>query len=269
LSEERERGFSGDQPTMDMHQHNLNPEEGLIRPMKRRMDPEIGPDAVLVVTPKDLDLLIKSTGSRRTAWFDMGFFQLHLIEKRGGGSFSIIGPFLGAPHAVMGMEKVIALGAQRIWAFGWCGSIQPDLRIGDYVIPMDSISEEGTSAHYPIGGRPPCSDPAVCRSMDALLSKRCGLSCRRGTVWTTDAPYRETPSKVRGFQQKGVLAVEMEMSALMTVAIYRTVAFGALLVVSDELFDLRWRPGFREPIFKEACRTAGELMLEMADSQDQ
>jgi hypothetical protein len=248
---------------------NAEPEEGLIRPKKRRSDPDIGRDAILVVTPDDLDHLLEATASRRPSCFDMGFFKLHLVEKRGGGSFSIFGPFLGAPHAVMGMEKVIALGAKRVWGIGWCGSIQPDLTIGDFVIPVDCISEEGTSAHYPIGDRIPGSDALLCGTMDGLLSKRCERACRRGTIWTTDAPYRETPSKVRRLQEKGVLAVEMEMSALMTLAIYRSVSFAALLVVSDELFDLRWRPGFKNPIFRQSCRSAGELILEIADAQDQ
>lgn len=242
------------------------PEEGLIRPVKRRGDPEIGRDAILVITAADLDGLLDAARARCSSSHDMGFFKLHLVEKRGGGSISVFGPFLGAPHAVMGMEKVIALGAERVWSIGWCGSIQPDLRIGDFVIPIDCISEEGTSAHYPIGDVPPCPDPTLCRGMDDLLSSG-ARTCRRGTVWTTDAPYRETPSKVRRFQDKGVLAVEMEMSALMTLALYRKVSFAALLVVSDELFDLSWRPGFRNPAFKEACRAAGKLVLEIADAQ--
>lgn len=248
---------------------DARPEEGLIRPMRRRTDPDIGRDAVLVITPGDLDHVIETTGSRRATCFDMNFFKLHLIEKKGGGLFSVFGPFLGAPHAVMGMEKIIALGARRIWGIGWCGSIQPHLRIGDFVVPIDSISEEGTSAHYPVGDRVPCSDPMLCRSLDALISKKCKRTCKRGTVWTTDAPYRETPSKVRRFQEKGVLAVDMEMSALMTLALYRSVGLAALLVVSDELFDFNWKAGFRNPTFTEARRLAVELILEIADAQDE
>jgi len=168
----------------------------------------------------------------------------------------------------MGMEKIIAMGARRILGLGWCGSLQPDLRVGDFVLPTGALSEEGTSAHYPIGGGAPVPDPDLCRRMERLISEsnRC---CRLGTVWTTDAPYRETPSKIKRYQAQGVLAVDMEMSALMTLALYRSVSFEALLVVSDELFDLRWRPGFRNPEFKEACWTAGELLLGLVDKPDE
>jgi purine-nucleoside phosphorylase len=239
-------------------------EEGLIRPMRRRADPEVGPDAILAIVSSDLDLLLEAAHAGNRCDFDMGFFRLHRFEKKGGEYFSVLGPFLGAPHAVMGMEKIIALGAKRIWSIGWCGSLQPDLKIGDFVIPTGAICEEGTSAHYPIGDRPLSADLDLCGSIDSRLSQE-GKKVRRGVVWTTDAPYRETPSKVLAYQSRGVLGVEMEMSALMTLAIYRSVQFAGLLVVSDELSGLTWRPGFRDPRFRRSRREAGGVMLGLVD----
>jgi len=167
----------------------------------------------------------------------------------------------------MGMEKLIALGAERIWVLGWCGSLQPDLRIGDLVIPTNAISEEGTSQHYPITEKTATSDKELGQVVvKALLRKGCPF--KQGTIWTTDAPYRETQKKIEAFQRQGVLAVEMEMSALMTVAIYRGVKLTGLLVVSDELFDLKWHTGFSSPELKKASRFAGELLLGVMSSMD-
>jgi purine-nucleoside phosphorylase len=59
-----------------------------------------------------------------------------------------------------------------------------------------------------------------------------------------------------------MLAVEMEMSALFRVAGYRQVGLAGLLVVSDELFTLKWRPGFRTSAFKGSCRRAVRALLE-------
>jgi hypothetical protein len=56
----------------------------------------------------------------------------------------------------------------------------------------------------------------------------------------------------------------MEISALMTVAHYRSVAMAALLVVSDELFDLKWRPGFSNPLLRKTSRSAAEILLSLA-----
>jgi purine-nucleoside phosphorylase len=118
-----------------------------------------------------------------------------------------------------------------------------------------------------MGNSSPVAEMDLCRRMEIQISKW-NKGCRKGTVWTTDAPYRETPSKIRRYREKGILAVDMEMSALMNLARYRCVGFEPLLVVSDELFDLKWRPGFRTPAFKEACRSAGEIILGLVNEPD-
>ena len=79
-------------------------------------------------------------------------------------------------------------------------------------------------------------------------------------IWTTDAIYRETPEKVKKHQRNGVLGVEMEGSALFTAARFRNVDAGAVMVVSDELSELSWRPGFSASNFKQARRAVSEAM---------
>jgi hypothetical protein len=53
----------------------------------------------------------------------------------------------------------------------------------------------------------------------------------------------------------------MEMAALMTLSRYRSVRLAGLLVVSDELADLKWRPGFRDPRFKAMSRFAADFLF--------
>lgn len=244
-----------------------DPEEGIVRPLKRKSDPDLGPEAMLVIIASDLDYVLETAQSRVRSSHDMGYFKLHRLERETGYCISISGPFLGAPHAAMGMEKMIALGAKRIFVLGWCGSLQPDVRIGNLIIPTDARSEEGTSRHYPIGERAAETAGALTARLEDAL-KDSGLTYRKGPVWTTDAPYRETPSKILKYQAMGILAVDMEMSALITLGVYRSVQVAGLLVVSDELFDLKWRPGFRSPVFLEACRCAAGLLLNVMDSRD-
>jgi uridine phosphorylase len=246
---------------------SLNPtflgDDAVIHPKKGKNDPALGPHALMVVIPQDLDRLSKLKPMDR---FDQGFFKIFRMKERRSISLSLTGPFLGAPQAAMVMEKIIALGAKRICLFGWCGSLQPDLKIGDIVIPLQAISEEGTSKHYPIGSRKPGTDPELNRILEQALVQE-GLPFRKGTVWTTDAPYRETASKVKAYREQEVLAVEMEMSALMTLAVYRSVKLSGLLVVSDELFDLEWHRGFSSPFFKKRCEQAGNLLLKLFENE--
>ena len=77
-----------------------------------------------------------------------------------------------------------------------------------------------------------------------------------GAIWTTDAIYRETRQLVETHQQDGILAVEMELSALYSVAQFRRVALAGILVVSDELSSLDWRPGFKDKRFVQGRRIA-------------
>jgi nucleoside phosphorylase len=236
-------------------------DDAVIHPRKGKNDPTLGPDVLMVVIPQDLERLSKL---KPMDCFDQGFFKIFRTKEKADGLLSLTGPFLGAPQAAMVMEKIIALGAKRICVFGWCGSLQPDLKIGDVVIPLHAIAEEGTSSHYPIGNRKPGTDQGLNRILERALEQE-GLPFRKGTVWTTDAPYRETATKVKTYREKEVLAVEMEMSALMTLAAYRSVKLSGLLVVSDELFDLRWHRGFSSPLFKKRCELAGNLLLGLFD----
>ncbi len=55
----------------------------------------------------------------------------------------------------------------------------------------------------------------------------------------------------------------MEMSALITVAAYRSVEIAGLLLVSDELFSLDWHHGVGSQTLKKVCRDAGHLLLDL------
>ena len=86
-----------------------------------------------------------------------------------------------------------------------------------------------------------------------------------GLVWTTDAAFRETREAVVSFQERGVLAVEMELSALLSVGIFHDVDVSALLVVSDELSSLTWKPGFKSERFKQGRRDAAGIVKKLCE----
>ncbi|OGP51392.1 MAG: hypothetical protein A2Y79_03595 [Deltaproteobacteria bacterium RBG_13_43_22] len=167
-------------------------------------------------------------------------------------TIGIAGPAVGAPQAVMILEKLIALGARRVILLGWVGGLSPGLSPGDLILPDEAVSEEGTSRHYSneMRSRPSFS---LLRDIKTALKEE-GLSFNQGPVWTTDAPYRETIAKVRTFQSQGVLGVDMETSAVFTVSAFRGIEAAALLIVSDDLSKMTWRHGFREPRFLQARR---------------
>lgn len=242
-----------------MH-HPSDGKEEIIRPRRSRQDPQVGPDALMVMVPSHLEWIRRRIRAEKAKVSDGGPWSYYLSPADHRPPLTLSGPIIGAPQAVMVMEKLIALGSTRLWVVGWCGSLQEDLRIGDLVIPTIAHSEEGTSTHYPVPGTRPESDATLNRRLQEALKTK-GLPFRTGEVWTTDAPYRETIDKVKHYQRLGVLAVEMEMSALMTVARFRAVSVAAILVVSDELFHLKWKPGFSDPLLARRSHAAAEILL--------
>lgn len=181
----------------------------------------------------------------------------------GEPQFSIIGDPVGAPQAVILMEQLIGFGVERILFLGLCGGLQEHTRIGDIVIPTRAYREEGTSFHY----LPPEVVPAVSENLLSCIEKsasRMGLALHKGPLWSTDAIYRETRAKINRYRQMGALGVDMEISAVYSVAQYRGIETAAVLVVSDETAAPEWKPGFSSPRFLEANGLACDLILDAA-----
>jgi uridine phosphorylase len=176
---------------------------------------------------------------------------------------TLMAPALGAPYAVMVLEKLLVLGARMVLALGWCGSLQSHLKIGDLVLPATTVSTEGTSRHYPLSGQAPDPDPGLYRVLRRLLQTS-DHRWQEGPVWSTDGFYRETAPLVQAYQAQGVLGVDMEMAALFTVGRFRQVPVAGLLVVSDELATLQWNPGYRSEPFRRARDQAARLVLAAA-----
>lgn len=167
---------------------------------------------------------------------------------------------IGAPAATAFLEELVALGAEALLIVGAAGSLQPDLPIGSVTLPTSAIREEGTSHHYLPPHVPAAATEDLVRALEAAW-KGGNPKPRPGPHWTTDAPYREHKEKIAAYREAGVLSVDMEVSALFAVAQHRAVACGAILGVSDELYE-PWRMGFAAPDFLRTMARAGLAALE-------
>lgn len=169
---------------------------------------------------------------------------------------------VGAPAAAIAFESLIASGARTFFVAGTAGSLTPDAPIGSVVLPTGARREEGVSFHYLPPDADPLPDAALCALLRAAAARR-GITPREGRVWTTDAIFREMGWKVRRYGAAGILAVEMELSALLAIAQVRGVRLAAALVISDELFR-PWTPGFHLEEFVAGRRLAANLALDAA-----
>jgi uridine phosphorylase len=240
--------------------------EAVIFPQKGKRSPQLGPVAVMAGTESDLALLCNLFDLDKSKYQKLFTSRLYITNPP-GMAFSITGPIIGAPYAAMLLETLIAWGAKKIIFIGWCGSISQKIKIGDIIVATSAIIDEGTSRHYKEDDHQISfpSERMVTELKGAL--DRIRVNYHHGSVWTTDAIYRETRDKIEDYQRLDAVGVEMEISALFTVAKFRKVDLGAIVVVSDELASFKWRPGFKTDIFKHgrkaACTVVRDLCRKM------
>ncbi len=230
----------------------------VIHPIRTKKEKTIPKSGLILVNPVDaqygFDLLRQQGAEERR------LHNSNLCVTR-ENDFFLAGPAMGAPVAVMTMEKLIALGARRIFFYGWCGAIDRNFSVCDLIIPTMAMSGEGTSQYYPVGEQPSPSLKLV--SLLEEMVKAHDLAPRDGYLWTTDAPYRESRKYLaRLNERENITAVDMEFSALCSVAAFREIEFAALMLVSDEIWAEKWSTGFSKKPFREKSRMLIKLLLE-------
>jgi uridine phosphorylase len=245
----------------------ITPEHAATRRRERR--PELTLDPTLLYTPLDFgrdgrNWLLDALAP--TSFRDLGNIAVRApsgvsVDLGGAAVTLLLGPY-GAPATVATLETAIALGTRRILFLGICGSLQPDLRIGDFVLADRAIREEGTSYHYLPSDAPAEPTPRLLDAAEARLAGA-GVRYRRGALWTTDAPYRETHTKVRRLAGEGILGVEMETSAVYALASVRGVDALSFQVVSDQLVGDEWT-GIHRESFLDRCDEAARLLADLA-----
>lgn len=251
----------------------MTDDPALIEPRRIPGDPKIDHPIILALFEPYLEILGKILKLKKSSWKRLRFPSLsYATTEIEGKPFSVFGAPLGSPQAALVLERLIAMGARKVLTFGCCGSLQFTLRTGDLVIPTQALSEEGTSAHYPLpDGLQAKTDERISQALMKYCFEK-HLPWAAGRVWTTDAIFRETRGKVSRYAEMDILAVEMEMSALFTVAAYRRISLGGLLVVSDELARPSWKSGFLNPSFwlnsQKAAKAVVGACLGLSDSAD-
>jgi uridine phosphorylase len=172
--------------------------------------------------------------------------DLLVLPSKSNLRLAISGGFgIGSPATAVQCEELIALGASRFISIGTAGSLWPNIGPGCLVICDRAIRDEGTSFHYAPPRKYAMPSAPLTRYMISAMSNA-ATDLHIGTTWTTDAPYRETPLEVETYTSEGVLTVDMEASALFTVAAYHGVHASSAFVISDQILGCRWVPNFQD-----------------------
>jgi purine-nucleoside phosphorylase len=201
---------------------------------------EEGDYAPLVLLPGD-----PNRARRISERFDAGSVR-QVNDHR--GLFGFTGTYEGTPVSVqtsgMGtpslsivVEELLRLGASRLIRVGTCGGIAKGLKTGELVIATAACPADGATQTYLHGeAYAPAADFELTRALVDTASAA-GVNARTGLVASVDVFYNTDADYAQRWRDRGVLAFEMEASALFFLAARGGVQAGCALTVSDVLGD--------------------------------
>lgn len=172
---------------------------------------------------------------------------------------------VGSAGAAVCFEELARAGARVIVRAGTCGALQPGIGDGDLVIATGAVRDEGTTPRLLPLGYPALADADVVAALGQAARRELPGAVHRGVVATTDTFY---PSAVLGpawrvWHDAGVLAIEMELAALLVVSALHGIRAGGILTVDGNLLTASQDMRDYDP-HREVVSTAKAAMLEVA-----
>ena len=153
-----------------------------------------------------------------------------------GKRVSIMGSGMGMPTLSIYINELIReYQVKTLIRVGTCGTFQPDLKIGDIVLAM-TASTDSQMNKIRFNGL----DYAPAASFELLLkayqvAKDRGIDVRVGGMFAADTFYHDDLDWWKIWAEYGALVVEMESSALYTLAAKFKADALSILTVSDSL----------------------------------
>ena len=169
---------------------------------------------------------------------------------------------IGAPMAGAELEDLLALGVEYAILMGGVGVLSPDIPRWRIIVPNKAIRDEGTSYHYEKPAPYSFPDSRLSWLIKEVLKER-RLRFVEGAVWTTDAFYRETSRKREAFMRGGAVCVDMEASALFSIAKFRGRKLAAVFYAGDYVGKEGWDLRIDEN-HEERRRKASKSLLEVS-----
>lgn len=167
--------------------------------------------------------------------FDLPIYEYRTPEQK----ICITMPFCGAPGAAGTIEELHAMGCNQFIVCGGAGAIKKDSELGEIIVPLAAVRDEGTSYHYLEPSREVECHKATAEFVISGL-KKLGIPYTIGKTWTTDAIYRETPNMIELRRKEGCITVEMEAAAFFAVSKHYDIPLAQLLYAGDDVSGEKW-----------------------------
>ncbi|MED1944875.1 MULTISPECIES: nucleoside phosphorylase [Brevibacillus] len=197
-----------------------------------KVDPEQLPKRVIVCgDPKRAALIASKLDDQRQIGENREYHSYAGTWK--GVEVAVVSHGVGAPGAAVCFEELAKGGVQVIIRVGTAGSYQKEIETGSLVISSAAVRQDGLTSQLVPAGFPAVANRHV---VDALVqaagANASDLKVVEGITLTLDVFYSgvlEFPHKL--YQKAGVLAVEMENTALFVIAALRGIKAGSILAI--------------------------------------
>ncbi len=162
--------------------------------------------------------------------------MLGYTGRYGDKRVSVMGSGMGIPTlSIYVHELVTEYDVKTLIRVGTCGALQPNLKVGDIVLPMSSSTNSHINKLRFNG-----MDFAPTASFHLLLkayeeARERGVRVHVGSMFSSDTFYDDDPDWWRKWAEYGALVCEMETSGLYTLAAKFKVDALSVLTVSDSL----------------------------------
>ncbi len=147
---------------------------------------------------------------------------------------TIINFGMGSPNAATVMDLLSAIKPKGVLFLGKCGGLKVENKLGDFILPIAAIRNEGTSVDYLPSEVPALPAFNLQRAVSHVL-RDSGYDYWTGVVYTTNRRVWEYDGKFKKLLKKTrAMAIDMETATLFTVGFANKIPTGALLLVSDQ-----------------------------------
>lgn len=155
-----------------------------------------------------------------------------------GVRVSVQGTGMGVPSISIYVSELIQeYGVQNLIRIGTCGALREEVQVRELILAMSSSTDSAVNKHRFHG-----MDYAPCANYELLnkahqIAQEQGFKIKVGNILTSDTFYHDEHLSDRWklWAKYGVLAVEMETTALYTLAAQHNVKALSVLSVSDSL----------------------------------
>lgn len=196
------------------------------------------PRAVIFAPQKSLaDYVLRKHATKRIKGFPGEFYLL----RRTNGQIALSTNFgIGSPVIGGLTDEFAALGVRQFVLVGMAGGLQPELVTSSLVISTSAVRGEGVSRHYLHPHPTVESSSEMMQGISQILTRQ-NHPHSLGITWTTDSPFRELRKDVLDYQKQGILAVDMEAAAMLSVAKANRLSAAAMFSIADQLSDGQWK----------------------------